>query len=397
MRTVGPVRQAVNPAIAACTSALVNVRKSNRPGRGRCAHGGDSDDKFAGTMPPFAERVSAGVAAVTLATAVVVLVARPTARPDDVAPPEASPVPQTPALVDPDTIGAATTSRPTVVRSAPAGDAPEASRLREGITLPVIAREGSFFGVLTPCEVTGWVDEADVELHPRATGTPSSLAETTIVIDPGHGGVLSGAVGPAGLPEKEPNLDIARRLAEHIRAARVFLTHDDFTAGLAYRAELAERLGAHAFVSIHNNAAPDGPSERPGTETFYQFSSSPSKRLAGLLYEDLVGALDGFDVSWVADTDAGAKYRRNDSGLDYYALIREAAVPTVIVEGLYLSNPPEEDLLRRPDVRERMASALARGLDRFVTTSDAGSGFTEPYPRDPGPSGRLPAGCVDPV
>ncbi|MGH2758766.1 MAG: N-acetylmuramoyl-L-alanine amidase family protein, partial [Actinomycetota bacterium] len=262
---------------------------------------------------------------------------------------------------------------------------------------PIADEREGFFSVLTPCEIRGWIASADVDVHPRAAGDPRSLRDPTIVIDPGHGGGLTGAVGPSGLAEKEPNADIARRLASRLEGSRVFLTlSGDFDAGLEYRAAIADALRSHVFLSIHNNAEPDGTSERPGTETYYQHGSPSSKRLAGLLYEEVVRAVEPFGAAWVADSDAGAKYRLNDERIDYYGLLRRAEVPTVLVEVLFVSNGPEEALLGRPDVREAVAAALASGLKRFFETADPGSGFVEPYAREPGPSGRLPAGCTDP-
>lgn len=295
-------------------------------------------------------------------------------------------------------IGAVTTRAATGLRSAPGGDAPIAITLRGGIVLPVTEHRDGFLRVLSPCEVEGWVSAADVELHRRATGAPGRLSDATIVVDPGHGGRLTGAVGPTGLVEAEPNGDIAQRLMDKLEGARVFSSRtDNITAGLGYRTALANALGAHALVSIHNNAEPDGPSERPGTETYYQARSAASKRLSGLLYEEVFRALTSFDADWVADRDAGAKYRLNASGGDYYALLRGSRVPTVIVEALFVANASEEALLRRPEVREAVAVALAKGIKRFFETSDPGSGFVEPYPREPGPSGRLPSACVDPA
>jgi N-acetylmuramoyl-L-alanine amidase len=328
-------------------------------------------------------------------------------RSDDRTPPPTTAtthVPTTPsptpfaALVEPGSIALATTAGATVVRSAPDLGAPEISRLREGITLPVFEQREGFLGVLTPCELRGWVAVANVDVLPRATGAPHSLHQATIVIDPGHGGTLTGAVGPSGLPESEPNVDIAARLSTHLDGARVILTRTgDITAGIGYRAAIANEVNAHALVSVHNNAEPDGPSAKPGTETYYQYRSSASKRLAGLVYEELVPRLARLGTDWVADRDAGAKYRLSSRGGDYYALLRGAHVPAVIVESLFIAHSPEEQLLRRPEVREAIAEGLSAALRRFFETSDPGSGFVTPYPREPGPSGKLPAICNDPA
>lgn len=348
------------------------------------------------------ERLAAAVAVLLAATATVVFVSRSSEdgtieRATPAATPTAEPGGRPAHLLAPDTVGAVTTTKATAVRSAPSAEAPTLSTLRAEVTMPALERRGGYVRVLTPCEATGWIAETDASLHPQAAGSPERLAQATIVLDPGHGGQLGGAVGPTGLPEKEPNLEIVRRLAARLPQARVVLTRDaDYTAGLVFRATLANSLRAHLFVSVHNNAEPDGPSERPGTETYFQYRSPASRRLAGLLYEDVVRALTPFGADWVGDRDAGAKYRLNPEQADYYGLLRRSEVPTTLVEALFVSNPSEEALLRRPAALDAIADALASGLRRYFETDDAGSGFTEPYPREPGPSGRLPSVCNEP-
>ena len=102
----------------------------------------------------------------------------------------------------------------------------------------------------------------------------------------------------------------------------------------------------------------------------------------------------------MADRDAGAKYRLNDAGIDYYGILRRSAEANVVAslgELGFISNPSEELLLRRDDVRQAEAEAVARAIVRFLRTKDSGSGFTIPYPRtEPAGGGGGPEGCVDP-
>jgi N-acetylmuramoyl-L-alanine amidase len=311
-------------------------------------------------------------------------------------PPTAAPT-MPPAPVVP-RVGVAVTLGSAYVRVVPTPGAEVMSVLRRGIVLPVRATSNGFVRIETPCELDGWVARSDVTFLPHAAARATTLREATIVIDPGHGGLDTGAVGPTGLEEKTVNLDIARRLETLLRPARVVLTHDtDFTAGLQYRTDIATSLGAQLFLSVHNNSSPEIRTDVPGTETYYQLRSPASKRLAGLTYEEIVRALERFSVAWVSQPDAGAKYRLNERGTDYYHVLRTTVPPAVIVEGMYISNPPEEALLRRDDVRELMAAALARAVDRFVTTSDPGSGFVTPRSRGSGPVYVTPSACRDPA
>lgn len=274
-------------------------------------------------------------------------------------------------------------------------------RLRAGVVMGVDALEGEWAHVLSPCENALWVKTSDGHIEQTAD----------VVLDPGHGGGEPGAFGPAGLSERELNLVVAQMTAEALRAegVRVVLTRTgDYRQSLAARVAVAAALEPKAFVSIHHNAAPDEAWPKPGTETYYQTGKSvpaakvaESKRLAGLIYEEVLKALSAYSASWVADRDAGAKYRLGDSGDDYYGILRRSAAKGVVAtlaELAFISNPSEEALLQRDEVRRAMANAVARGIIRFLRTNDTGSGFTTPYPRtEPAGGGGGTEGCSDPV
>jgi N-acetylmuramoyl-L-alanine amidase len=225
-----------------------------------------------------------------------------------------------------------------------------------------------------------------------------------IVLDPGHGGGEPGAVSPSGLAEAGVNLAVARQTQAALEAQGVstLLTRTgDYEVALPTRSEIARDVSPRAFVSIHHNAEPDGPRDGPGTETYYQMASPDSKRLAGLIYEEVVKALSQYRVPWVADRDAGAKYRPSMTpGQDYYAMLRQPGkVVSVIVESAFISNQPEADLIARADVQHVEGEAIARGILRYLNTKDPGSGFVEPYPRvdpPPAPGGTPAPPCRDP-
>jgi N-acetylmuramoyl-L-alanine amidase len=230
-------------------------------------------------------------------------------------------------------------------------------------------------------------------------GTP--VAGAHVVLDPGHGGEEPGAVGPAGTTEKAVNLAIAQETERQLEAlgATVVLTRTaDYRITLLSRGAIAMALQPQVFVSIHHNADPDEPRPTPGAETYFQIASAESKRAAGLVYEELVRAFSGYDIQWVADRDAGAKFRPSSDGGDYYGILRRSAgVPAVLSEAAFISNPAEEALLADPAFQKVEAAALTRAIVRFVTTDDPGSGYVTPYPRtQPAGPGGGPQGCEDP-
>lgn len=230
-------------------------------------------------------------------------------------------------------------------------------------------------------------------------GTP--LAGATVVLDPGHGGDEPGAVGPSGTTEKDVNLAIAQEAKRQLEAlgATVVLTRTaDYRITLASRAAIVQSLQPPLFISVHHNAEPDEARPGPGAETYFQIASPESRRAAGLLYEEVVSAFSAYQVDWVADFDAGAKYRARSDGRDYYGILsRTAGVPAVLSEAAFISNPPEEALLADPEFQAVEAAAIARTAVRFLTTQDPGSGFVEPYPRtQPAGPGGGASGCDDP-
>jgi N-acetylmuramoyl-L-alanine amidase len=299
----------------------------------------------------------------------------------------------------------------------------------EGLVMAVEDREGDWFLLRTMCDTQAWAIGSQLEFIPSArriqVGEGTSFGDAVVVLDPGHGGFNRGAQGPTGLREEVVNLDIARRARDLLASphfvdwetgivysgsdippvGRVWVTRTegppgaDYEAGLLFRATLAGSAGASALISIHNNASPDGPFEGPGSETFYMFKDPESRRLGGLLVEEMRRSFGVFDIVWAGDRDAGAKYRLQEDGeTDYYGILRRALVPSVISEGAFISSEAEEALLATPEFRQAYAEAIYRALVRFVTTDDPGSGFTTPYLRttdvgsgDARPTCQIPA------
>ena len=275
----------------------------------------------------------------------------------------------------------------------PAAPAAGAVQTASGLVLPLVADRGDgTFDVRTPCDAT-------------AVAAGTVLAGAHVVLDPGHGGEEPGAVGENGLREADLNLDVVQRVAAILRdqGATVVLTRDaDVRVTVATRAALAVALQPEAFLSVHHNAAPEGPSTAPGTEAYFQVAAPESRRLAGLVVEEIRAALAPFATAWTSDADNGAKARvsADTPSQDYYGVLRESAgVTAALVEAAYLSNPPEAELLARDDVRQAEAEALATALLRFhlgEAAADTAFSTAPPSTGASGTSGGTADGCEDP-
>lgn len=177
------------------------------------------------------------------------------------------------------------------------------------------------------------------------------LAGLTIAVDPGH--PPAGSTGPTGLREFQATLPISVRLKRMLeeRGATVVMTRtDDSPVALEDRPIIARRANAHAFVSIHLNALPDGvnPFRAPGTGTY--FFRTHSEPLAREVQRGMVAQIGLMDL--------GINYNN-------LAVVRGTWYPSVLCEGAFIMMPDQEAALRTPEFQERYARGVADGLEAY--------------------------------
>lgn len=284
--------------------------------------------------------------------------------------------------------------------------------VHEGIVLPITSIDGSWAEVLDSCSNPAWVARGEVEIINRATpqapGEAFDLSRSVVVVDAGHGGRDWGAPGSEGTRESNFNLDIADRLRDLLlsphdidwESGRIspgssypavrgaYMTRDtagpdagDFEAGLAYRATMANSVAADALLAIHNNTGTDRTFNDPPRAVFYALSVEGSDRLASLIDEELWRGFDPFSDTWQGSDVQGTVARLDvDTGTDFYGLLRRSEVPAVIIEGAFVSDPAQEELLGTTVFRQAYAEAVYRGLVRFLTTDEIGTEINEPTP-----------------
>jgi N-acetylmuramoyl-L-alanine amidase len=236
------------------------------------------------------------------------------------------------------------------------------------------------------------------------TSTPAAGLQT-IVIDPGHGGHDSGAVGGRGLQEKDLTLDVSRRLAAIVQdelGVKVVLTRTrDVFIPLRERTTLANRVKADLFVSVHVNAARGATAT--GTETYFLSSEATDNAArAAAAFENKVIELEAGPRSGSRDLLrsilwdlAQSEFQQESSRLaealqdsfdralrlpsrgvkqaPFYVL-GGAAMPAVLVEMGFISNAQEEERLQDEGYRDRIARALAAGLGAYKRRYDQKSG-----------------------
>ena len=214
-----------------------------------------------------------------------------------------------------------------------------------------------------------------IEPQFRPQMIPNLQKFTTVVLDPGHGGVEKGATNAYGT-EKDFALDVARQLKPMLEAKglKVVMTRDsDVQVSLPERARIANNTKDCIFVSIHFNATNSNPTAA-GFEIFsltprgapstqdnalaarfaHMQAGSPvdaaSLALSMSVYHSMLGYLPEFD--------RGIKRAR-------FAVLRLTKAPSILVEGGFISERQQAQLIANKEWRGRLAQSLSVGIDNY--------------------------------
>lgn len=221
-----------------------------------------------------------------------------------------------------------------------------------------------------------------------------------VVLDAGHGGIDSGAVGVGGTLEKDVTLTFAKELRERLEKAsglEVHLTRDsDVFIRLNDRVRFARQQGASLFVSLHADSVrqkyvrgatvytiSDKASDAVAAEVAR--SENLSDEIAGVsVPDDATGVVDilvdlarrethGFSVQFarLAIEEIGRSTRliKNPHRYAGFRVLKAPDVPSVLVELGYLSNDQDEKLLNDAAWRSKLADNVAIAIGRFAAMS----------------------------
>ena len=215
-----------------------------------------------------------------------------------------------------------------------------------------------------------------------------------VVLDAGHGGNDHGSTSPGGLVEKELTLDVTLRLGKLLESRMgVEVIHtrpDDRFVALDARPVMANAQQADLFLSIHANSSPYRPAF--GTETYYLSFSSDQAERSVAARENASSSKSVHDLGDLVHKIA--RYEKATESRDFAARIQSAAhelvtkthgraynrgvkkapfvvligtqMPAVLIEIGFLTNPREEELMKRPEYRQGLAEALCRGVIRYA-------------------------------
>ena len=202
--------------------------------------------------------------------------------------------------------------------------------------------------LLTPSRLTFFKPLALLLAAVFLCGAEARAQSRTIVVDAGHGGIDRGGVPGQRISEKEMALDVSQRLKRILESSgyRVIMTRNsDVFIPLGQRTAIANSYRGATFVSVHFNSARR--SGANGIETYYYRGDAAG--VAASIHRNVVA---------IAPTENRGIRRRG------YFVLRRTAIPGVLVECGFLTNPYEGRTIQNPAYRQKLAEAIARGIRR---------------------------------
>ncbi len=220
-----------------------------------------------------------------------------------------------------------------------------------------------------------------------------------VFLDPGHGGIDTGATGPGGEQEKTLVLQFALVLRDRLERggrARVMLSRStDVFVPLRDRVRMARQAKAQLFISLHADALPADEGEARGATVYTLSERATDERSAKLAEKenraDLVAGIEGrddqdevagilFDLArresrvfsgqfarqLVQTLPKATRMHRNPLKGAGFRVLRAPDIPSVLIELGYLTTPEEAKLMMTDDWRRATADAMAEAIERFL-------------------------------
>jgi N-acetylmuramoyl-L-alanine amidase len=204
-------------------------------------------------------------------------------------------------------------------------------------------------------------------------------SQKVVVVDPGHGGNDSGAVGPQGTVEKDVALALARILARQLEKKYVIvLTRDgDYGLDLYRRTGLANQHNAALFLSIHTGAG--FLAKASGITVFHLQEDAPGSYPADS--DSIPEDWDELQYKHIPSSKGWARLlaarlagtvRFSDSSIRSapLAVLEGADMPSLLIEIGYLTNPNEENALQDPETLERIGLAIGDSIDDYFEKAE---------------------------
>ncbi|HFU3722986.1 TPA: GBS Bsp-like repeat-containing protein [Streptococcus suis] len=193
----------------------------------------------------------------------------------------------------------------------------------------------------------------------------------TVYIDPGHGGVDSGA-SYGGVQEKNLALSVANKLKANLiqLGYQVLMTRTaDYNVDFkTERSKMTNQSNADLFISIHFNSTGSASSNATGIETYwYQYDPEYQPKINAAMHNDPTRLAESeilanqVQASLISGTGAVNRGVRRET----FAVLRETAIPAILVELGFMDNPSDLQKIKEDSYQTKLANALAQGIDNW--------------------------------
>lgn len=201
--------------------------------------------------------------------------------------------------------------------------------------------------------------------------SPNNQSAVTIIIDPGHGGMDSGATSYSGIPESKTNLQISRRLNDlfHLLGYKTIMTRLDDNSietegntiasrkmsDMRNRVKIVNQCNRGLLISIHQNYYPD--ISLTGAQIFHNNMGQISV-LAEKMQQNIIKHLK-------------SNKRRKQKTAERIYLMNQIKREGLLIECGFISNPQEDLMLNDPTYQKKLCTVIACSTANHLSRSSS--------------------------
>ncbi|MEN3240727.1 N-acetylmuramoyl-L-alanine amidase [Fructilactobacillus sanfranciscensis] len=225
-------------------------------------------------------------------------------------------------------------------------------KINAGTRVQILNRQDNWDRVVYDHSKIGWIP--DWLVNNKTLKEATNLSETTVVLDPGHGGSDSGALSTGNNMEKTYTLQVAKKAAKQLqeKGANVIMTRDsDKTVSLFSRPSFSTDNNANLFISFHFDSSPENNTASGFTSYYYH------KGLSLKLATDINRQMENIPI--------------DNRGIEFgnFLVIRDVKVPSILLEMGYINDDDDFKHIENQQYQETVAQDVENGVNNYINST----------------------------
>lgn len=238
------------------------------------------------------------------------------------------------------------------VKSGPNISYQTTGKINAGTRVQILNRQDNWDRVVYDHSKIGWIP--DWLVNNKTLKEATNLSETTVVLDPGHGGSDSGALSTGINMEKTYTLQVAKKAAKQLqeKGANVIMTRDsDKTVSLFSRPSFSTDNNANLFISFHFDSSPENNTASGFTSYYYH------KGLSLKLATDINRQMENIPI--------------DNRGIEFgnFLVIRDVKVPSILLEMGYINDDDDFKHIENQQYQETVAQDVENGVNNYINST----------------------------